>query len=137
MTAIGYRSLVAKAKTLAEGADEASAKAPSGTVADPALIFDRHVAVFWTHWFARVEEARAHLAAEGGTLLPYRTQFVVVGPDLLAAVGLDPHDPDWDRIGRDWTDPKAPDAFERLNAMLVAAGFGAETTFGEGVGHAR
>ena len=120
MTATGYRALLAKAKS------SSGTVSGAGLRADPALIFDRYVAVFCSHWFARVEDARAHLSAQGGTLLPYRTQYVVVEPELLAAVGLDPHDMDWDRIGHDWTDPRDLAAFDRLNKMLVSAGFSAE-----------
>ncbi|MEL7463537.1 MAG: hypothetical protein AAFN79_05695 [Pseudomonadota bacterium] len=114
MTASDYRSLGARCKTA------------SGTIADPTLIFERRVSAFWNHWFADAQSARAHLKAHGGALFPYRSQFVVVQPGLLAAVALDPQDPDWDRIGHDWSEPRDADAFARLNAKLIIAGFSRE-----------
>lgn len=93
------------------------------TVADPSRLFERHLAQFMNHWFASYEEARAHLIKAGGFLFPFRSQFVIVGHDLLRHVGLDPDDPDWEAIGCDWVNPNSMTGFENLNAMLVKAGF--------------
>ena len=44
---------------------------------------------FLNEWFARYEEARASWAGQPDVfLLPYRTQFVVVGRDLMQHAGI-------------------------------------------------
>ncbi len=65
-------------------------------------------------WFTNYEEARASLEAEGGYLLPFKSQFFVTQSEGIRELGLDPDDPDWERIGRDWVRPKDSDAWERL-----------------------
>jgi hypothetical protein len=65
-------------------------------------------------WFTRYEDAAASREAHGGVLLPYRDQFVVVAVDDVRELGLDPRDPDWERIGRDWVRPADPEARLRL-----------------------
>ena len=65
-------------------------------------------------WFTSYEEARASLAAEGGYLLPYKTQFFVTEGEGIRELGLDPDDPDWARIGWDWVRPKDRGAWGRL-----------------------
>ncbi len=94
-----------------------------GSVADPARMFERHLAQFWNHWFSNYEEALLHLKAAGGFLFPYKNQFVVVEADLLRNVGLDPDDPDWVAIGRNWVKPSSETAFTRLSIILIDAGF--------------
>lgn len=64
-------------------------------------------------WFVAYDEAAAALAG-GGYLLPYRTQFVIVDRAGIAELGLDPDDPDWERIGFDWLHPRDPEARLRL-----------------------
>lgn len=71
-------------------------------------------------WFARYEEARAQLDAHGGWLLGYREQFVVVEAAFVEALGLDPADPDWEGIGRDWSRPRDRAARARLYGKLIA-----------------
>ena len=70
--------------------------------------------VFLNRWFASYEEARQALEAEGGYLLPYRHQFFICQPEAIRAMGLEPDDPDWERIGRDGAAPADAEAFERL-----------------------
>ena len=72
--------------------------------------------VFLNQWFARHADARAALDRQGGFLLPYRQHFYVCQPGLIKALGLDPEDPDWRRIGFDCARPEDPEAFERLRA---------------------
>lgn len=76
--------------------------------------------VLLNRWFARYEEARASLDEQGGYLLPFRTQFVVCESEGIRLLGLDPDDPDWERIGRDWVRPADRDAWQRLCAKRVA-----------------
>lgn len=56
-------------------------------------------------WFAGYDEARASLDEHGGFLLPFGRQFFVCEEEGIRALGLDPGDPDWVRIGRDWVNP--------------------------------
>lgn len=72
------------------------------------------MAPYLNRWFTDYAEASASRQADGGVLLPYRTQFFVTPRPAVAELGLDPHDPDWDRIGDDWVLPKDPDAHLRL-----------------------
>lgn len=67
-------------------------------------------------WFRTYEEARAALDAEGGYLLPFRRQCFVTSAEGVRTLGLDPDDPDWERIGWDWVRPRDPTAWERLAA---------------------
>lgn len=93
------------------------------SVADPARMFERHLAQFLNHWFANYEEARLHLEAAGGFLFPFKSQFVVVEADVLRNVGLDPEDPDWAAIGWNWVKPSSATAFAHLSTILIDAGF--------------
>jgi len=79
-------------------------------------------AAYLNHWCRSYEEAREVQEREGGFLLRYRQHFVVCPPDFLSARGLDPHDPDWMRSGRDAVRPRNREAFTRLLARLRDAG---------------
>ncbi len=79
---------------------------------------------FLNRWFARYDEARASLDAHGGYLFPYGRQFFVCEWAFVEALGIDPHDPDWERIGRDWVRPADDEARDRLERKLVALGYG-------------
>lgn len=70
--------------------------------------------VYLNRWFVRYEEARASLEERGGFLLPYEHQFFVCGEGAIRALGLDPDDADWDKIGRDWVKPHDLEAWRRL-----------------------
>ena len=73
------------------------------------------MSVFLNRWFRSYEEARASLEREGGFLFPYKNQFFVTDTEAIRELGLDPNDPDWDLIGRDWAHPLDQDAWTRLN----------------------
>ena len=83
---------------------------------------------FLNRWFARYDEARASLEARGGYLFPYRHQFFICESGFVEALGCDPADPDWDRIGRDWVRPRDQAARDRLERILIARGYGGQTT---------
>ena len=51
-------------------------------------------------------------------LFPYRQHFVVCEAALLEDLGINPNDPDWDRIGRDWVRPLDVRAQARLAVRL-------------------
>lgn len=72
------------------------------------------MSVTLNHWFNSHAEARAWLDADGGYLLPYRHQYFVTTAEAIRELGLDPADPDWERIGYDWVKPLDTAARERL-----------------------
>jgi hypothetical protein len=97
-------------------ADAAGANADRETGAsdEDTFMYERGLDVLLNRWFARYEEARASLEREGGFLLPYRHQFFVCETEGIRELGLDPDDPDWQRIGCDWVRPRDPEAWQRL-----------------------
>jgi hypothetical protein len=90
---------------------------------DTETFFGAGSEAFLNRWFARYAEARASLEAAGGFLFPFRHQFFICGPGFLESRGIDPTDPDWERIGRDWVRPRNEAARDRLERMLVALGY--------------
>ena len=59
-------------------------------------------AALLNQWFADAAEARAaHKKAPGAFLLPYRRQFVIVQPEFIIEIGMDPQDSLWAQVGRD------------------------------------
>ena len=84
---------------------------------DPEKIwYQTSLDVFLNRWFSNHGEARTALESEGGFLLPYQHHFFVCKADVIQALGLDPNDPDWEKIGFDCARPKDQAAFERLLA---------------------
>ena len=82
---------------------------------DPAkLWYQTNLDVFLNRWFANYEEARQSLESEGGFLFPYQKHFFVCQPAVVTALGLDPNDSDWEKIGRDCARPSDEAAFQRL-----------------------
>lgn len=81
---------------------------------DGPLMYVSRMEVFVNRWFATYEEARASLESEDGYLLPYKRHFFVTVAGAIRELGLDPDDPDWTRIGRDWVRPVDIEAWERL-----------------------
>ena len=80
------------------------------------LWYETKLDVFLNRWYAKYDEARAGLEQHEGFLLPYRHHFYVCRPDVIAALGLDPADPDWDLIKHDCARPADEKAFQRLVA---------------------
>jgi hypothetical protein len=70
-------------------------------------------------WSANYEEASSIRAEHGGYLLAYKHQFLIVEPHFIDSLGLDPEDPDWERIKRDWARPADLQARQRLYHRLV------------------
>ena len=79
----------------------------------PAMYVPRMDAVV-NRWFTTYEDAVESLKAEGGFLFPYRDHFFVTEVAGVIELGLDPGDPDWERIGRDWVRPQDREAWSRL-----------------------
>jgi len=69
---------------------------------------------FLNRWFTSYEAARQSLDSEGGYLLPYKSQFFVTTADAIRELGLDPADPDRERINWDWVRPTDEEAWGRL-----------------------
>jgi hypothetical protein len=91
---------------------------------DTETFFARMASAYLNRWFARYDEARASLEAEGGYLFPFRRQFFICEAGFLKAREIDPAHPDWERIGRDWVRPHDEAARDRLERTLVAMGYG-------------
>ena len=70
--------------------------------------------VFLNRWFSTYDEARVARHSDGGYLFPYRHQFFVARAEAVRELGLDPKDPDWERIGWDWVRPLDVAAWQRL-----------------------
>jgi hypothetical protein len=83
------------------------------------LLYPRGAEVHWNIWSASYDEARAIREQHGGYLLAYCRHFFIVDRHFITTLGLQPDDPDWELIGRDWVKPRHPDARERLYGKLL------------------
>ena len=90
---------------------------------DTEAFFTSAVGSFFNRWFASYAEALASLRREGGYLFPFREQFFITEPGFIAALGVDPADPDWARMGFNWVEPLDPAARARLEQKLLALGY--------------
>jgi hypothetical protein len=77
--------------------------------------------VFLNQWFSKYDEARQALDSGNGFLLPYKNHFFVCEADVIKALGLEPDDPDWEKIGRDAAMPRDREALQRLRKKRVEA----------------
>ena len=92
-------------------------------VLDTRLFFRAGGRGFLNRWFASYAEARASLATLPGFLFPYGEQFFVCEAGFVRALGLDPGDPDWTRLGHDWVCPRDAQARARLLARFTQQGY--------------
>ena len=83
------------------------------------LLYPKGAEVHWNIWSASYAEARAIREQHGGYLLAYRRHFFITDRHFIETLGLDPGDPDWQLIGRDWVRPARLDARERLYGKLI------------------
>ncbi len=83
------------------------------------LLYPAGASAHWNIWSADYEEARALREQHGGWLLAFKRHYFIVDRYFVETLGLDPEDPDWERIGRDWARPRNPEARERLYAKLI------------------
>jgi hypothetical protein len=90
---------------------------------DTEAFFARNRGAFLNRWFSSYEEALASLRAMGGYLFPFREQFFITDASFLAALGVDPSDADWARMGFNWVEPLDPAARDRLEQKLIALGY--------------
>ena len=63
------------------------------------------LAAHWNIWSAHYDEARSIRREHGGYLLAYKQHFFIADRYYIEALGLDPEDTDWERMGRDWVRP--------------------------------
>lgn len=72
-------------------------------------------------WSAHYEEAKRLREETNGYLLAYKRQFFIVDEHFLVTLGLDPTDPDWQRIGCNRVEPIDAHARDRLYDKIIAA----------------
>jgi len=75
---------------------------------------------FLNKWFATYEEAKAEQKIAGGFLLPYKHQFFICEATYIKQLGLNPNDPDWKLINKDWAKPTNKQAWQRLYKKWAA-----------------
>lgn len=85
------------------------------------LLYPAHFSSRLNIWCATYDEAREIRADNDGYLLAYQRHWFVAESGFIEALGLDPQDADWERIGRDWARPKDLAARTRLYGKLVVA----------------
>lgn len=95
------------------------------------LLYPAGAEVHWNIWCASYEEAAGIRENHGGYLLAYRRHFFITDRHFVVTLGLDPDDPDWQRIGRDWVKPARAAARERLYRKLIRGRAGASPVVNE------
>jgi hypothetical protein len=78
------------------------------------LWYQTNLDIFLNRWFANYDDARHARESEGGFLLPYKHHFFVCQAEVIRALGLEPDDPDWERIEWDCARPEDMEAYQRL-----------------------
>ena len=78
------------------------------------LWYQTNLDVFLNRWYSNYEEARAAQESNGGFLLLYKHHFFVCEAEVISAMGLEPGDPDWEKIKRDGARPVDIEAYQRL-----------------------
>ncbi len=78
------------------------------------LWYQPNLDVFLNRWFSNYADARASRESQGGFLLPYKHHFFVCNAEVICAIGLEPDDPDWEKIAWDCARPVDMAAYQRL-----------------------
>ncbi|HSP63088.1 MAG TPA: hypothetical protein VLQ90_08920 [Pyrinomonadaceae bacterium] len=78
------------------------------------LWYQTNLDVFLNRWYSNYEEARRARESGGGFLLPYKHHFFVCEAEVIRAMGLEPDDPDWEKIKWDGARPVDCEAYQRL-----------------------
>ena len=73
-----------------------------------------------TTWYSHYDEGKSHILANGGYLMPYQKQYFVCENSYLVALGLDPNDPDIEKVGYDWSSPLDSAAYNRILKKIRA-----------------
>ncbi|MCA1591414.1 MAG: hypothetical protein LC754_01910 [Acidobacteria bacterium] len=113
-----WRALKEFSETVGQPPLRASTPAPGREM------YARGLDVLLNRWFASYEDARASLEQHGGFLLPFDRQFFICEPEGIRILGLNPDDPDWERIGWDWVKPLDQEAWLRLKQKREQASQG-------------
>jgi hypothetical protein len=82
--------------------------------ANDTLWYQPNLDVFLNRWYSSYAEAQKAREHHGGFLLPYQNHFFICEADVIQALGLEPDDPDWERVKWDAAQPADVDALERL-----------------------
>lgn len=85
-----------------------------GTLLSPA-----GASAYWNIWSASYDEARQIREEHGGYLLAYKRHFFIVDRHYIEMLGLDPEDPRWQRMARDWARPGDVGARRELYGVLI------------------
>ncbi len=83
------------------------------------LLYPDGAAAHWNIWCAGYAQAKSIREENGGYLLAYQRHYFIADRHFVAALGLDPEDPDWERIAHDWARPLDLEARNRLFAKLI------------------
>lgn len=83
------------------------------------LLYPPHGSAHSNIWSASYDEARAIRESRNEYLLAYRKQYFIADRYFVDTLGLDPEDPDWERIGRDWARPSDLAGRQRLYEKLI------------------
>lgn len=86
---------------------------------DNSFLYPPRCRGFFNNWYRNYSEAKSKLEEYGGFLLSYGEDFFIADKNYIEALGLDPNDSDWEKIGWNWVEPKEPIARERLRQKLV------------------
>lgn len=78
------------------------------------LWYQTSLDVFLNRWYSDYAEAQSSRERHGGFLLPFKNHFFVCASDVISALGLDPYDPDWEKIGWNAAQPANIEAYQRL-----------------------
>ncbi|MDA0261147.1 MAG: hypothetical protein O3A21_02960 [Proteobacteria bacterium] len=89
------------------------------------LLYPQRCGVHINIWSASYDEAKQIQARHGGFLLAYKRQYLIVDDDYIRTLGLEPRDPDFDAIDRDWAGPEHGKVRARLYGKVIAASSGA------------
>lgn len=85
------------------------------------LWYQSNLDVFLNRWFSNYADARKSLGSDGGYLLPYKHHFYVCEEGAIRMMGLDPADPDWEKIGWNCAKPLDEGAYLRLYEKRLKA----------------
>jgi hypothetical protein len=75
----------------------------------------------WNVWYSSYEESKMHLQDHGGYLLPYQKHFFVCDENYIKSLGIAIDDPDLQKVGFNWVEPKDPNAWSSLRVKLRQA----------------
>gem|GEM_PF-1482998 len=63
------------------------------------LWYQTSLDVYLNRWYSDYAQAVSARERHGGFLLPFKNHFFVCEAEVISALGLDPKDPDWEKIG--------------------------------------